>query len=225
MAERTEEQRNEDLAVAEAEAAREAAASADGGADAAAEKVRRPRAKTTTAADEPATLAPAGATRVTGGNGAAGRLATAETATPAAGTVTRLEQGGLPEASADTIEVRQGGIGRASAQDISVSMGGIGMARADRVSVELGGIGAAFAGEVDIRQGAVNAVVAREVELEQAFVQTIVAANVEIEERTTVLVLIAGRVEGSVRTILDWRGALAFGAAFGALFALVRRRR
>jgi hypothetical protein len=68
-------------------------------------------------------------------------------------------------------------------------------------------------------------VVAREVELEQAFVQTVVAGNVEIEEQTMVLVLIAGRVQGSVRTLLDWRGALAFGAAFGLIFGLLRGRR
>ena len=34
------------------------------------------------------------------------------------------------------------------------------------------------------------------------------------------LVLIAGRVEGNVRTLLDWRGALALGAAFGVVMGL-----
>jgi hypothetical protein len=37
--------------------------------------------------------------------------------------------------------------------------------------------------------------------------------------------LIAAKVEGNVRTVLDWRGALAFGAAFGLIVGLVRRRR
>ena len=36
------------------------------------------------------------------------------------------------------------------------------------------------------------------------------------------LVLIAQRVEGDVRTLLDWRGALAFGAAFGLVAGLAR---
>ena len=39
-----------------------------------------------------------------------------------------------------------------------------------------------------------------------------------------VLVLIAGRVEGPVRTLLDWRGALALGAAMGVVVGLLRRR-
>jgi len=39
-----------------------------------------------------------------------------------------------------------------------------------------------------------------------------------------VLVLIARRVDGDVRTLLDWRGALAFGVAFGIVSAIFRRR-
>jgi hypothetical protein len=34
--------------------------------------------------------------------------------------------------------------------------------------------------------------------------------------------LIARRVEGNVRTVLDWRGAVAFGAAFGVVVSLFR---
>ena len=37
--------------------------------------------------------------------------------------------------------------------------------------------------------------------------------------------MIAAKAEGNVRTLLDWRGALAFGAAFGILAGLVRRIR
>jgi hypothetical protein len=37
-------------------------------------------------------------------------------------------------------------------------------------------------------------------------------------------VLIAGRVDGTVRPILDWRGALAFGVAFAVVSGILRRR-
>ena len=76
-----------------------------------------------------------------------------------------------------------------------------------------------------MRQGAANVVFAREVELEQAFVQSVVAARAEIEEGANVLFLIAARVEGSVRPVLDWRGAVAFGTAFGIAAGLLRLRR
>ena len=52
-----------------------------------------------------------------------------------------------------------------------------------------------------------------------------IANEVHAERTTGVLVLLARRVDGDVRTLLDWRGALAFGAAFGIVSALLRRRR
>ena len=53
----------------------------------------------------------------------------------------------------------------------------------------------------------------------------LVANHVHIERTTGVFFLIARKVDGNVKAILDWRGALAFGAAFGAVTALLRRRR
>jgi len=135
-----------------------------------------------------------------------------------------VEQSGLDEADAHSIDIHQGGIGRARARDISISQGGIGFARADRVTVELGAVGLAAGGQVGITQGAANTVLAREATVDRAFVQTIVAGSVRAERPVGVLVLIARRVEGDIRPVLDWRGALAFGAAFGLIRALFRRR-
>jgi hypothetical protein len=49
------------------------------------------------------------------------------------------------------------------------------------------------------------------------------AVDVTLERATAVGILIAGRVNGSVRPLLDWRSALAFGAAFGLVVGLLRR--
>ena len=38
------------------------------------------------------------------------------------------------------------------------------------------------------------------------------------------LIVIARRVDGHVKTLLDWRGALALGAGIGAVIALFRPR-
>ena len=51
-----------------------------------------------------------------------------------------------------------------------------------------------------------------------------IAAHARFERNAGTLVLIAGRVEGNVRTLLDWRGALALGAAIGVTVGLLRRR-
>jgi hypothetical protein len=99
------------------------------------------------------------------------------------------------------------------------------MARADRISVELGGIGAVLGGEVSLTQAGAGSVVARDARIEQSVVRSLIANSVHIERATGVVFLVARRVDGNVRTLLDWRGALAFGAAFGILSGLVRRLR
>jgi hypothetical protein len=126
---------------------------------------------------------------------------------------------------ADAVEVHQGGIGRVDATEVTVTQGGIGIARGDRISVQMGGIGAVMGREVSISQGGTGSILAQQVRVEQAFVRTLVAQHVEINRPSAVLFLIAQRVSGDVRPALDWRGALAFGAAFGIVAGLVGRAR
>jgi hypothetical protein len=136
-----------------------------------------------------------------------------------------VTQGGVETVTATNVEVRQGGIGRAQAADIAVSQGGIGLARGERVTVELGGIGAALASELRMTQSAAGSIIARDVRIEQSAIRVLVANNVQSTKTTGVLFLVARKVEGDVRTLLDWRGAIAFGAAFGVLVSLLRGRR
>jgi hypothetical protein len=115
------------------------------------------------------------------------------------------------------VDVRFGGIGRLDAEEVFVQWGGIGAARADRVGVEFGSVGASLAGELRITQGMASGVVAREATLEQSLVRTLIAQRVTVARPTGVLVMIAQHVSGDVRPVIDWRGALAFGAVFGVI--------
>lgn len=135
-----------------------------------------------------------------------------------------ITQGGASVVHAKRVEVRQGGIANAQAEDISVSMGGVALARADRVSVEMGGLGISFAREAHLTQGVARSVIAQDVRVDQGLVGTALAGRVTFERPSGVFLLIAGRTEGPIRAILDWRGAIAFGVAFGLLVGLVRRR-
>jgi len=136
-----------------------------------------------------------------------------------------IRQGGVNNARADTIDLRQGGITRAEARDIAVTQGGVAIARADRVTVGMGAVGLAVAGAVDVNRGFARTVIARDVRIEQAGARTVIANTATFDRTSGALVVIAARAEGNVRTLLDWRGALAFGAAFGILVGLVRRIR
>jgi hypothetical protein len=135
-----------------------------------------------------------------------------------------VQQGGIERATARTIDVHQGGIGRAEATDIAVSQGGIGMARGDRVSVELGGTGLTFARESRITQSFANSVVARDVTIDQGLIQTVIGNRITVNRPTGVLLMLAARVEGDVKPLLDWRGALAAGTVIGVIVGLLRRR-
>ena len=137
----------------------------------------------------------------------------------------RLERGGIAEATADTVEIRLGGIGSLDADEVLVQWGGIGAARAQRVGVEFGSVGAAMAGEIHVTQGYAASVLAREATIEQGFVRTLIAQRVHVTRPSAVLVMIAQHVSGEVRPLLDWRGALAFGAAFGLVSGLFRLAR
>ena len=136
--------------------------------------------------------------------------------------VLRIERGGIGEATAGTVEVHVGGIGALDASDVFVEWGGIGAARADKLSVEFGSVGASLAGEMRLTQGFAGAVAARQATIEQGLVRTLIAQHVTINRPTGVLVMIAQRVSGDVRPVLDWRGALVAGVGFALVTALLR---
>lgn len=135
-----------------------------------------------------------------------------------------ITQGGATTVNANSVQVRQGGIANAQADDISVNMGGVALARADRVSVEMGGMGVSFARESHLTQGAARSLIAQDIHVDQSLVGTALAGRVSFERPSGIFLLIAGRVEGPVQALLDWRGAIAFGAAFGLIVGLLRRR-
>lgn len=140
---------------------------------------------------------------------------------PARTTLT-VRQASLGEVAADDVRLQVGGIGSVHAETVSLSAGGIGAARAERVDVRFGSVGASLAGELHVTQGGAGVVVAREASVVQGFVRTLLARDVTIARPSAVLLLVAARVDGEVRPLLDWRGALAAGLGFGLVASLVR---
>jgi hypothetical protein len=134
-----------------------------------------------------------------------------------------VTQGGIQDARADRIDVKQGGIMRAEANEISLTQGGLGLAKAGRVSIQMGGLGAALADHVELHQAVGRLIGARvSARLDQAGALAIVAGRVEMGPQSGACVVISPRVDGPVRTLLDWRGALVFGAAFAVVSSLLR---
>jgi hypothetical protein len=126
---------------------------------------------------------------------------------------------------ADRVDVRLGAVGRVDSTELSIHQGAVGAARAETISIEQGALGAALAADVSVRQGFARVIVARRVTVEQSFVRSLMAGEVRLERASGVGILLARRVVGDVRVLVDWRGALAFGAAAGLVAGLVGRGR
>jgi hypothetical protein len=130
-----------------------------------------------------------------------------------------------PAGDDNRLTIRRRGIGAVSAAEVSVSQGGIGAVQAEQVSVEMGAVGVAMTNELRVHQGMVGAVLARDARFEQAGVRRLIANRVHFGPNSGAGVVLAARVDGDVRTLFDWRGALAFGAAAGLMLGVLRNRR
>jgi hypothetical protein len=107
-----------------------------------------------------------------------------------------ISQGGAGIVTADSVTISQGGAGRVSATDVTISQGGVGMARTANLSLR-------------DRSGAF----------------AVVADEASFSDNATAFLLIARTATGTVRAVIDWRAAAAFGAAFAIVRALLRRGR
>ena len=128
----------------------------------------------------------------------------------------RVDRGGIGQATADEVEVRLGGIGALQAEDVFVQWGGIGATRADTVG---GGVRQPSARRSPARcaspRASPGSIIAREATLEQGVARNVIAQQVTINRPSAIGILIAQHVDGDVRPMLDWRGALAAGAVIG----------
>jgi hypothetical protein len=130
--------------------------------------------------------------------------------------------GALGGVAVDVLEFERGAIGGVRATDVTARLAVVGGIAASSASVEKGAVGFIVAREARVRQGPVSGIVAQDVHVEQAFVRVVVANTVQAGPTTAVLVAVARRIDGEAKILLDWRGALAFGAALGAFLALIR---
>lgn len=116
------------------------------------------------------------------------------------------------------------GPGDIRAEEVNLSQGGANLIEAKKVSITQGAAANVRAEEVTINQGGVALARARHLTVaENASSLLVVADKATVEEGGSVFLLVAGSAAGDVRPALDWRSALALGAGFGLVVALIRR--
>ena len=65
---------------------------------------------------------------------------------------------------------------------------------------------------------------ARDVTVDQGAVWNLAANRVTFRRTGVAGIVIARHVDGDMRVLLDWRGAIAFGAVVGVVLGILRRR-
>ena len=130
--------------------------------------------------------------------------------------------GSLDNVAVDVLNFERGAIGGVRATDVTARLAAVGGIAANQASVEQGAVQGILAREATVRQGLVRGVVAQHVHVEQSMVRGVFANTVEAGPSTGILFAVARRIDGDARIMLDWRGALAFGASLGAFLALIR---
>jgi hypothetical protein len=130
--------------------------------------------------------------------------------------------GSLDNVVVDVLDFERGAIGGVRATDVTARLAVIGGIASSHASVERGVVNGLIAREATVRQGMVRGVVAQHAHVEQSLVRAMVANTVQTGPSTGILFAVARRIDGEARILLDWRGALAFGASLGAFLALIR---
>lgn len=124
----------------------------------------------------------------------------------------RLEETGMTangDVHAENVNITQGGARDIQATTVSITQGGASQVRAEKMSLSQGGVAIARTESFTVNQGG------------SAF--AVVSDQATVNEGGNVLVLVAGKVNGDGRPLLDWRSALALGAGLVVAWRLVRR--
>jgi hypothetical protein len=115
-----------------------------------------------------------------------------------------MSQSAAALVNAHSLSARQAAMAQVAAEQVDISQGAVGALRADLVNAQ-GYIGAVAGGTVTVEGARVGVTAAREVR----------GGKVES------VVLLAGRVEGEVHTVVDTRGAVIAGLVGGLIAGMI----
>jgi hypothetical protein len=123
----------------------------------------------------------------------------------------RTLRGDVGDVTAGTVVIRQAGARSVQAREVAVRQGGLGRVEADAVSVTQGGIGVVLShDETTLQQAGAGVVMTRLAQVNDSAIGILIAREVQPH---------------NVRVLFGVREALAFGAAAGAVLAVLLRWR
>ncbi len=130
----------------------------------------------------------------------------------------RMYQSGANNIFADEVGMKESGVVGMKAHTVSAHQSGVIALKADEVNIAQGGAVVVQANDVHI-QGNAGLVAATEVSMQDGYSLAVASQNLRAE-RVETLVLLAGKVEGDVTTLIDTRGAILAGLLGGIVSGL-----
>ncbi len=148
--------------------------------------------------------------------------------------VINLAQSSAGDIHAEMVRMHQSAAQAITADDVEMNMAAAASSQVQKVTAQQSAFGAVFAEEANISgsmigavlsdsaraHGVIAAVNADTVHVENAYVGVTAASEVR-GERVESIVMLAGRVEGEVHTVVDTRGAILAGVVGGMVAGLI----
>jgi len=132
----------------------------------------------------------------------------------------RMSQSSAGQINATEVEVRQSISLQVEAENITLHQGGAGMIRSEHLEMSQGGFAIGVANEAVIRDSSVGALYTEHSEVAHSMAGVLVTRQVTGDHNRTVFML-AGRVDGSVETVLDTPRAMLAGLVAGVAVGMV----
>jgi hypothetical protein len=135
-----------------------------------------------------------------------------------------LRLSGARTLDAENIKIRQGAALQLEAETVEATGAAMGFTRADQATINSSRVAGLFADTVSMNNSTARIIVTPggDQVVDQSAVGALVTQKATVRNGI-IGVLIAGKVEGEYQTLLDPQAALAFGAAFGTVMALILR--
>ena len=131
----------------------------------------------------------------------------------------RMHQSNAETIESEDVEMSMSAAGGVNTQTLSAKQSAFGGVNAENADLTNSAVGAVSGGNVGV-QGIVGGVTGETVNLQKARVGVVAAREVR-GTRVDAVVLLAGRVEGEVHTVLDTRGAVIAGLVGGLFVGMI----
>lgn len=134
--------------------------------------------------------------------------------------IVNLSGGDIGTIEAEIVRIHQGGARRIVATDVGLRSGGAGVVTAESAGMQFSASMALRGDLVSMDRSAAGILMGERVALSNSASALTVAQNASLDGSSTVF-LLAGNVEGPVKTVFDTRGSLLAGLTAGIAAALV----